>query len=254
MKHFWFDLPSDLTKIDAVYERPHDKKIVFFIGNWIAIITGQACSLIPTVIDQNPITGRKYWVFSGNNPDPGYPKPLTHLGLAKHIERIDAAMVWGHNGKTYLFSGNKYWRLEETDGKVELDYPRDMDIWQGVPYDIDAAFQWHTNGGSSNWPAACTCNWPCSNTECGWFYFAGITYFFKGNKFYEFNNRKMSITADSPKIATHFWFDSQCRQVQERVSGTIDQVASSQPVTTITNSYLTCCTLTLLLLLQTSCL
>lgn len=54
-------------------------------------------------------------------------------------------MVWGHNGKTYLFSGIKYWQLEESEGKVEL--PRDMvDIWPGVPNDIDAAFEWHRNG------------------------------------------------------------------------------------------------------------
>lgn len=30
--HFWYDLPKDLEKIDAVYERPISKKIVFFIG------------------------------------------------------------------------------------------------------------------------------------------------------------------------------------------------------------------------------
>jgi YHS domain-containing protein len=121
VKNFWLDLPAHFDKIDAVYERPKDSKIVFFIG-------------------------RQYWVFSSHKPDAGYPKPLTDLGLGKHIERIDAAMVWGHNGKTYLFSGNKYWRLEESEGKVELDYPRDMDIWNGVPYDIDAAFQWHQDG------------------------------------------------------------------------------------------------------------
>lgn len=28
---------------------------------------------------------------------------------------------------------------------MELDYPRDMSMWKGVPYNIDAVFQ-HING------------------------------------------------------------------------------------------------------------
>ena len=36
-------------------------------------------------------------------------------------------------------------RYDEEVGSVELDYPRDMSMWKGVPYNIDAVFQ-HTNG------------------------------------------------------------------------------------------------------------
>jgi len=36
-------------------------------------------------------------------------------------------------------------RFDEEAGKVELDYPRDMSMWKGVPYNIDAVFQ-HDNG------------------------------------------------------------------------------------------------------------
>jgi hypothetical protein len=158
INHFWYKFPQNLEKIDAVYERPLDRKIVFFIGN-------------------------QYWVFSGNNAEQG-PQPLTKLGLPPDVVRIDAAMVWGHNGKTYLFSGNLYWRFDEFERRVELDYPRDMAIWMGVPYGIDAAFQWHKNG---------------------------LTYFFKDHLFWEFDNRNMRVTPDSPKRATEFWFDSECR-------------------------------------------
>lgn len=79
-----FNLPPEIDHVDAVYERPN-KKIVFFIG-------------------------RKYYVFNANNLEPGYPKPLTSLGLPVSLERIDGAMVWGHNGRTYFFSGSMYWR------------------------------------------------------------------------------------------------------------------------------------------------
>ncbi|XP_023225880.1 matrix metalloproteinase-2-like isoform X1 [Centruroides sculpturatus] len=114
---FWYNLPENLKRIDAVYERPTDSKIVFFSGN-------------------------KYWLFDANQPEPGYPRPLTDLGLAANIRKIDAAMVWSHNKKTYFFSGRRYWRFDEDRGKVESDYPRDMSVWRGIPYNIDAAFRW----------------------------------------------------------------------------------------------------------------
>ena len=123
--------------MDAVYERQTDKKIVFFIGKQI-------------------------WLFDNNNRlAHGYPQTLTFIGekpfilspninknilyvkgIPDFIERIDAVMVWGHNAKTYLFSGSHYWRLEEEENKVELDYPRDISVWKGIPSHIDAAFQW----------------------------------------------------------------------------------------------------------------
>lgn len=32
ISRFWSNLPKNITHIDAVYERPHDANIVFFIG------------------------------------------------------------------------------------------------------------------------------------------------------------------------------------------------------------------------------
>ncbi|CAG0897780.1 unnamed protein product, partial [Darwinula stevensoni] len=163
---FWYGLPNDLTHVDALYERPHDMKIVFFID-------------------------AEYYVFEGNQKENGYPRPLTDLGLPSDLSHIDGAMVWGHNGKTYFFSSTMYWRcyhetggvsdrkhtgqphsvhmaklvknvkawirfrpvikmdtlhttmrFDEEHGKVELDYPRDMSMWRGIPYNIDAVTQW----------------------------------------------------------------------------------------------------------------
>lgn len=121
---YFVDLPKNITKVDAVYERPRDKKIIFFIGS-------------------------DYWVFNNNRAEEGYPRPIHELGLPYEINKIDAAMIWGHNGKTYFFSGKEYWKFDEEDNKVELDYPRDISVWQGVPNDIDAAFQWPNNGNNS---------------------------------------------------------------------------------------------------------
>lgn len=112
----WRGLPRNLTHVDAVYERP-DNKIVFFIDD-------------------------QYYVFTGITLERGYPKPLTHLGFHSTLKKIDGAMVWGHNGQTYFYSGSLYWRFDEAVQKVELDYPRDMGMWKGVGTDIDAVFQW----------------------------------------------------------------------------------------------------------------
>ncbi|UYV61285.1 MMP15 [Cordylochernes scorpioides] len=124
---FWYDLPPTLERIDAVYERPIDTKIVFFSGRSKETL-GDA--------------GQRFWIYNANRPERGYPQPLTALGLPADLKRLDAAMVWGHNGKTYFFAGRRYWRFDETVGRVEPDYPRDMSMWRGAPYHLDAAFQW----------------------------------------------------------------------------------------------------------------
>ncbi|BES95658.1 matrix metalloproteinase [Nesidiocoris tenuis] len=148
----WNNLPTSLHKIDAVYERL-DKKIVFFIGRW-------------------------FYVFDGTALEPTYPRPLTTLGLPKTVEKIDAAMIWGYNSKTYFFSGTMYWKFDEDEGRVELDYPRDMaNIWKGVGYNIDAAFQWKD----------------------------GNVYFFKGKGFWKFNDRTMNVEHHKPTQSSHFW-------------------------------------------------
>lgn len=165
---FWHALPDDIESIDALYERPIDTKIVFF-------------------------TGKKFWLFTANQLEPGYPRPLTDLGLPDDLERIDAALVWGHNGKTYFFSGKEYWKFDEHEGRVELDYPRNIHLWRGVPANIDAAFQW-TDGNS---------------------------YFFKGTKFWKFMDIKMRIQNKSSSDLGGFWFKCPGKSIEE-----------TQPVTT----------------------
>ncbi len=76
---FWYGLPGDVDRVDAVYERP-DHKIVFFVG-------------------------RNYFVLTGNSQLESGPNPIERLGLPASLEKVDAAMRWGWNGKTYFFSG-----------------------------------------------------------------------------------------------------------------------------------------------------
>ncbi|KAK9744808.1 Matrixin [Popillia japonica] len=146
----WPALPRSLNHVDAVYETP-DNKIVFFID-------------------------KEYYVFSGNSLEHGYPRPLTNLGLPARLSKIDGATVWGHNGKTFFFSGHEYWRFDEDSKRVELDYPRNMDMWKGVAKNIDAVFQWRD----------------------------GKTYFFKDTGFWKFDDNQMKV--GSFGSSGSFWF------------------------------------------------
>uniref|UniRef100_A0A3B3ZPR3 Peptidase metallopeptidase domain-containing protein n=1 Tax=Periophthalmus magnuspinnatus TaxID=409849 RepID=A0A3B3ZPR3_9GOBI len=127
IRNFWMGLPSGSYKIDAVYERKADSRIVFFIGS-------------------------QYWVFKDTEVMSGYPKPLSDWGMktkkGQPVDKVEAAFIWDHNGKTYLFSGGEYWRFSEVrrDGQVsrQLDagFPRDSSVWKGVPTDMDDITSW----------------------------------------------------------------------------------------------------------------
>lgn len=83
---------------------------------------------------------------------PGYPQPLSDWGMKTTrgvpVDRVEAAFVWAHNGKTYLFSGGEFWRFDETRKGEERvrqpdpDYPRDMSLWAGVPSQVDDVISW----------------------------------------------------------------------------------------------------------------
>ncbi|KAG0722991.1 Matrix metalloproteinase-14 [Chionoecetes opilio] len=147
---FWSKLPKNITHIDAVYERVHDGKIVFFIGD-------------------------KFYVCRGNQELLKVGR-LKNLGLPADLKKIDAAFVWGYNGRTYLFADTMYWRFDESIQHVELDYPRAMDMWQGVPYNIDSAFKHN-----------------------------GTTYFFQGKVFWVFDDFRMKVKPKSPALSAPFW-------------------------------------------------
>ena len=72
-----------------------------------------------------------------------------------------------------------YWRFDEDAENIELDYPRDMIMWKGVPYHIDSVFQ----------------------------YTDKKTYFFKDKHFWTFNDQKMEVEKESPVPVGEFWLN-----------------------------------------------
>ncbi|KAM6957276.1 matrix metalloproteinase-17-like, partial [Aplochiton taeniatus] len=119
---FWVGLPERTTHVDAVYERT-DRHIVFFIGS-------------------------QYWMFRDTFSLPGYPRPLRDWAMrtvaGRAPERVEAAFVWAHNGKTYLFSKGEFWRFDETEQerKLEAGYPKMASLWSGVPSEPDDIISW----------------------------------------------------------------------------------------------------------------
>ena len=87
-------------------------------------------------------------MFASNHMVSNFPKEgrlLTELGIGKDVKKIDAVFVWAYNKRTYLVTGDMYWKLNSKDDYIEYDYPRDMSIWRNVPVPLDSAFQ-HWDG------------------------------------------------------------------------------------------------------------
>ncbi|XP_074837838.1 matrix metalloproteinase-27-like [Carettochelys insculpta] len=110
---FWSFLPSG---IQAAYENIKDQ-VLFFKGN-------------------------NFWVISGYQVLPDYPKNISTLGFPRSVKKIDAAVSNKNTGKTDFFVGNKYWRYEESSQSMEKGYPRHIkDDFPGIGKRVDAVFQ-----------------------------------------------------------------------------------------------------------------
>ncbi|XP_023145603.2 matrix metalloproteinase-17 [Amphiprion ocellaris] len=162
IKNFWRGLPPGTNKIDAVYERKSDSKIIFFIGS-------------------------EYWVFKDTEAMAGYPRLLSEWGMRRKngqlVDRVDAAFIWAHNGKTYLFSGGEYWRFDESrkgdqaTRQPDLDYPRKNKLWEGIPLHMDDVISWGE----------------------------GDAYFFKDNSYWVFMKGRLTQDAVTPKSIGEDW-------------------------------------------------
>ena len=88
-------------------------------------------------------TGDKYWRFDADKtPSLGYPKSIQE-GFPGVPSNLDAAFVWGGNGKIYFFKGNKYWKFDPNNKNrpIPPGYPRAISNWD-LPNNIDGAIQW----------------------------------------------------------------------------------------------------------------
>ncbi|XP_029431277.1 matrix metalloproteinase-17-like isoform X2 [Rhinatrema bivittatum] len=107
---FWRGFPGSLEKVDAVYERPLDHRILFFSG-W------------------------QYWVFKDNGVEEGYPRPVTDFGLPE--AGVDGAFSHPQESKTYFFKDGRHWRYDEVMKKMDAGYPEENSVWLHLPSPVD---------------------------------------------------------------------------------------------------------------------
>lgn len=92
--------------------------------------------------------------------------------------------------------GSKFWRFDPSQRPpVKGTYPKPLSNWQGLPDNVDAAFQ-YTNG---------------------------YTYFYKDNAYYRFNDRLFAVDPVNPAFprSTGFWWYG-CKGSPKGTIGTPD--------------------------------
>ncbi|XP_063077613.1 matrix metalloproteinase-25 [Engraulis encrasicolus] len=180
IKNFWIGLPDNNQKIDAVYERS-DSKIIFFSGS-------------------------NYWVFENTKALPGYPRHISDWGM-KHsdgrpVTSVEAAFVWAHNGRTFLFSGGEFWGF--SNGKdIQLQgpdegYPKGASLWKGMPSHPDDIIS----------------------------YREGNTYFFKGNSFWKIEKGRLDQEEVKEESTAIEWMKCDKGAVPTRPPGKEDCVCN----------------------------
>jgi matrix metalloproteinase-14 (membrane-inserted) len=119
------------------------------------------------------------------------------------VLKLDAAFVWGKNGRIYLFSGERYWKLTSDGLNVEQGYPQSIaKRWRGIPDNIEAAFTWR-NG---EWFLHSGSN---SDFLLLFLFQLGETYFFKANSFWRFDEENVIADERNAKTVSKYWFGCQ---------------------------------------------
>ena len=138
----WSGLPGN---IDAAFYNPTDKMSYIFRNNQGRFGTYlYNIKLVPTIFLIRTLQVGKY---KNKNIQPGYPKPIAEEFPGAPEGDIDAALLWGKDGKLYLFKEEFYWNFDMRSNSLVVGPRRISNGWPGVPPYLSAAVRW-TNGKS----------------------------------------------------------------------------------------------------------
>ncbi|KAM3615499.1 uncharacterized protein V6R79_003061 [Siganus canaliculatus] len=108
-----------INYVDAAFEVPYKDVLYLFEGN-------------------------KYWGIRASSKSilPGYPKPLTSLGLPSSVSKVDAAVYESTTRQIFIFVNKQYWSYDEARSRMNRGYPRYI-TWDftGIGSRVDAVFE-----------------------------------------------------------------------------------------------------------------
>lgn len=167
----------------------------------------------------------------------GYPRPLSDWGMRTKsgvlVNRVDAAFIWAHNGKTYLFSEGEFWRFDESRSDTELvvrqpdtGYPKDNSLWEGMPYHVDDIMSWgegntlflYKTPDLNKYVLEVWIVWHCIYCCCC--SSSGDAYFFKDNFYWVIQKGSLNQAFSTPKSIAVDWL--RCPASPENTPGVSD--------------------------------
>ncbi|KAJ8725381.1 hypothetical protein PYW08_003564 [Mythimna loreyi] len=122
-------------------------------------------------------SGQNYWEFDSTFH---FIKKgaLSDYSIPAEVPELTTVFLSNYNNKTYLIEEERYWRYDESTGRMDPRFPKEMSMWRQVPYPVDAAVVWK-----------------------------GDTYFFQGPRFWRFDNELVQAHEYYPLPTAQFWFD-----------------------------------------------
>ncbi|CAH2266423.1 matrix metalloproteinase-25-like [Pararge aegeria] len=120
-------------------------------------------------------SGRSYWEFSARFRLVKRGR-ITEYKIPQ-VPELTTVFISNYNNKTYLIEYERYWRYDEATKTMDRGYPKEMSAWRNVPYPVDAAIIWK-----------------------------GDTFFFRGPRFWRFDNHQIRAHQYYPLPTAQIWF------------------------------------------------
>ncbi|XP_072944208.1 matrix metalloproteinase-25-like [Epargyreus clarus] len=120
--------------------------------------------------------GRSFWEFSSRFRLIKRGR-ISEYRIPPKVSELTTAFVSNYNNKTYLIEYERFWRFDEATWTMDSGYPKEMSAWRQVPYPVDAAIIWQ-----------------------------GDTFFFRGPRFWRFDNNLIQAHEYYPLPTAQIWF------------------------------------------------